>query len=134
MIVRGPILMTVHRHISGLERPASGQESGPARHSGAGSRWCTGRACRLMPARCQPRLVRNSAIAAYWHAAPGGWTSGREEFRPCGLACSATPATCLPRVGRFCVDGPLCVGEEGGAEGGADPVFQLVVAVARLEY
>jgi hypothetical protein len=26
-------------------------------------------ACAVMPGRCQPRLVRNSAIAAYWHAA-----------------------------------------------------------------
>jgi hypothetical protein len=25
--------------------------------------------CRFVPGPCQPRLVMNSAIAAYWHAA-----------------------------------------------------------------
>src|SRR5215831_7950536 len=41
---------------------AAGQASDAARHTRRS-------ACRVRPGPCQPRLVRNSAIATYWHAA-----------------------------------------------------------------
>jgi hypothetical protein len=47
---------------AGPARAALGQVSNPAAQGAA-------EPCRLVPGRCQPRLARNSAIAAYWHAA-----------------------------------------------------------------